>query len=71
VLPGLIARGGGGILNVASVVGYLPGPNMAAYYAEGVENDAAGLDRRDQPLRPARGREVGRYHDGREIRGRA
>ena len=33
VLPGLIANRRGGILNVASVVAYLPGPNRAAYYA--------------------------------------
>ncbi|MGE7418168.1 SDR family NAD(P)-dependent oxidoreductase [Methylobacterium tarhaniae] len=33
VLPGLVARRDGGILNVASTVAYLPGPNMAAYYA--------------------------------------
>ncbi|ACL59294.1 SDR family NAD(P)-dependent oxidoreductase [Methylobacterium nodulans] len=33
VLPDLIARREGGILNVASVGAYLPGPKMAVYYA--------------------------------------
>ncbi|ACA17788.1 short-chain dehydrogenase/reductase SDR [Methylobacterium sp. 4-46] len=33
VLPGLIARRRGGILNVASVGAYVAGPKMAAYYA--------------------------------------
>ena len=32
-LPGMRARGRGGILNVASLGGYAPGPNQAAYYA--------------------------------------
>ncbi len=32
-LPGMQARGRGGILNVASLGGLVPGPNQAAYYA--------------------------------------
>lgn len=33
VLPGMRSRGRGGILNVASLGGYVPGPWQAAYYA--------------------------------------
>lgn len=32
-LPAMIARRRGGIINVASLGGYVPGPNQAAYYA--------------------------------------
>ncbi len=32
-LPGMRVRGRGGILNVASLGGYAPGPNQAVYYA--------------------------------------
>ena len=33
LLPAMVERGSGGILNVASTAGFLPGPRQAVYYA--------------------------------------
>jgi short-subunit dehydrogenase len=32
-LPGMVARSRGGVLNLGSITGYAPGPNMAVYFA--------------------------------------
>ena len=60
-LPGMLARGRGGILNVASLGGLVPGPYQAAYYAskayvisltEAVGSEAAGQGVRLTALAP-------------------
>lgn len=52
LLPGMLVRGHGGILNMASIGSYGPGPNQAAYYAskayvlsltEAIAHETAGL----------------------------
>lgn len=52
-LPGMMSRRSGGVLNIASLGGYLPGPFQAAYYAskayvislsEALAHEAAGSD---------------------------
>ncbi|MCU0883848.1 MAG: SDR family NAD(P)-dependent oxidoreductase [Beijerinckiaceae bacterium] len=61
VLPGMLAQGRGGILNVGSVAGFLPGPGMTVYYAtkaylrslsEGLWHEVAGRGVRITLLSP-------------------
>jgi short-subunit dehydrogenase len=61
VLPGMLARGRGGVMNVASLGGLAPGPYQAAYYAskayvvsltEAVASEIAGLGVRLTALAP-------------------
>jgi len=42
LLPGMIARGRGGILNVSSLAGMVPGPHQAVYYASKAYMNALG-----------------------------
>jgi hypothetical protein len=51
-LPGMLERGSGGILTIASLGGLIPGPNQAAYYAskafvislsEAIRSEVSGL----------------------------
>lgn len=60
-LPGMLARGRGGILNLASLGSYVPGPNQAVYYAskayvlsfsEAVADEIAGRGVRVTALLP-------------------
>ena len=60
-LPDMVARGRGGILNVASLGAYVPGPHQAAYYAskayvvslsEAIASEIAGLGVRVTALAP-------------------
>ena len=60
-LPGMIARGQGGIINVASFGGYVPGPHQAAYYAskayvlslsEAIASETSGLGVRITAIAP-------------------
>ena len=60
-LPGMLARGRGGVLNIASLGGLVPGPYQAAYYAskayiisltEAVAHETAGRGVRISVLAP-------------------
>jgi len=60
-LPGMVARGRGGILNLSSLGAYVPGPNQAVYYAskayvqsfsEAIADETAGQGVRIAALAP-------------------
>ncbi|MCC7053701.1 MAG: SDR family oxidoreductase [Gemmatimonadaceae bacterium] len=55
LLPAMLARGDGAILNVASTAAFLPGPGMAVYYASKAYvlsfTDALGEELRDSGVR--------------------
>lgn len=57
VLPGMLARGRGGVFNVASLGGYGPGPWQAAYYASKAYlislTEAVGYETRGRGVRVA------------------
>lgn len=54
-LPGMVERGRGGVVNVASVAGFMPGPQQAAYYASKAYlislTEAVGYECRGQGVR--------------------
>ena len=61
LLPGMLQRGRGGVLNVGSTAGFQPGPFMAVYYAtkayvgsfsEALAEELAGSDLRVSCLAP-------------------
>ncbi|MFQ5625343.1 MAG: SDR family NAD(P)-dependent oxidoreductase [Methyloligellaceae bacterium] len=70
LLPGMIARDSGGVLNVASLAGFMPGPYQAAYYAskayvmslsEAVAQEVAGTKLRVSVIAP--GPLATRFHE--------
>ena len=74
-LPGMLARGCGGIINVSSVAAYLPSPGNAMYastkawmitFSQALAREVAGTDVRVQALLP--GYTYTEFHDRAEFR---